>query len=136
MKHFTNTLLLAFFLMVFFACSAPQPESQAKISIADASELIADNKSVIVLDVRTPAEFETGHIQNAVNIDINSDDFAQRVALLDRDTTYVIHCAANVENGRTDKSITVMNELGFTDLLDLEGGIIAWQQEGLEIVKM
>jgi rhodanese-related sulfurtransferase len=96
---------------------------------------VLKDKTVIVLDVRTPEEYVVGHIQEAVNINIAEADFSERVSKLDRDKTYIVHCSANVKNGRTAKSLEIMSSLGFGKLLNLEGGIAAWEQSGYPLVR-
>ena len=132
-KQYT-ILVLMIFSSVAFACKGPAAESTLAIEINDAAELLSNDKSVVVLDVRTPAEYAAGHIENAINIDINTEDFSQRVALLDRDRTYIVHCALNVPNGRAANSLSVMKEMEFKNLLDLQGGIAAWQENSLPLV--
>mgnify|MGYP000511492501 CR=1 FL=1 len=135
MHRFLQVLGLSALLTIVAACSTHTAQLVTEdISIAKAKSFVSDKKAII-LDVRTPEEYAAGHIPGAVNININNDEFAKKVALLDRSKTYVVHCAANVPNGRTDKSFKVMNKLGFSKLLNLEGGIIAWQQEGQQVVK-
>ena len=88
----------------------------------------------MVLDVRTPEEYTSGHIDGAVNININGDNFSKKVAELDKDKSYIVHCAANVENGRSAKSLKIMADLGFENLMSMEGGIVAWRQDGLSVI--
>src|SRR5690242_9339142 len=58
-----------------------------------AQKLIADKK-VIILDIRTPSEFKTGHIAGATNIDFLAQDFERRISLLDTNKAYLVHCAS------------------------------------------
>src|SRR5262245_34037208 len=58
----------------------------------EAAKLVA-KKGVVVLDVRTPSEFAAGHIAGATNVDFQAGDFAERLAKLDRERTYLVHCA-------------------------------------------
>ncbi len=86
---------------------------------------------VIVLDVRTPEEFEEARLDGAIMIDFYDDDFADQLAGLDRDATYVLYCRSGNRSGQTT---SIMADLGFTDVADVDGGIIAWQDAGLPIV--
>jgi rhodanese-related sulfurtransferase len=85
------------------------------------------NSNVIVLDIRTPGEFSKGHLRGATNIDFTAHDFADRVAALDRDQTYLLHCAIG---GRSARCLSVFEKLQFKSILHLEGGIRAWRSEG------
>lgn len=89
-------------------------------------KLRADKKNV-VLDVRTPKEFAAGHIPGAVNIDFNAPDFEQKVAKLDPNKTYLVHCAGGV---RSSKACTKLSSLKFPNLYNLDGGLKAWERAG------
>ena len=67
----------------------------------DAFALMAGDKQNVILDVRTPREFQAGHLPGAVNLDFNASDFETRAALLDKSKTYVVHCASG---GRSVKA--------------------------------
>lgn len=137
MNRIFSTLLLVFLISLVTPCYS-DGVSQAAIrvvSIDIARDLLSKGESVVVLDVRTPAEFSSGHIEGALNIDITDEEFSSKVSKLDKDRTYIVHCAANVENGRTDKSLKIMQSLGFSSLLDLSGGINKWKENGNPIIK-
>jgi rhodanese-related sulfurtransferase len=78
------------------------------------------------------AEFRTGHLKNAVNIDYTAPDFEQLVGKLDRTKRYLLHCAVG---GRSTKALRVLQTLGFKDVRHLDGGLQAWQQANLPVVK-
>jgi rhodanese-related sulfurtransferase len=87
---------------------------------------------VKVLDIRTPDEFKDGHIAGAVNVDFLSKDFAEKAGALDKDTTWVLHCASG---RRSTKSLETFTKLGFKSILHLDGGFAAWQKAGLPVEK-
>src|SRR5881394_2115018 len=75
------------------------------ITVDEAARLVSSNTNVVVLDVRTPREFEAGHIKGATNINFNDKEFAKRVAALDK--TRLILCIARPAVGaprRANKS--------------------------------
>ena len=90
-------------------------------------EKLSTAKRTIVLDVRTAKEFAGGHIKGAINIDVSAGDFATRVAKLDKDCTYLVHCASG---NRSRTACNRLNKLDFARLFNLEGGIRAWQKGG------
>ena len=96
-----------------------------------AAQWLESDKNVVVLDVRTPNEFRTGHLKNAVNVDYTSPDFEQQLAKLDKAKPYLLHCAVG---GRSTKTLPVL-QLGFRDVRHLDGGIQAWQNAKLPVVK-
>ncbi|MGA2854636.1 MAG: rhodanese-like domain-containing protein, partial [Verrucomicrobiota bacterium] len=59
---------------------------------------MADDKRNVILDVRTPGEFQAGHIPGAVNLDVSASDFQAKAALLDRSKIYLVHCASGVRS--------------------------------------
>ncbi len=137
MKTILQALLSAVLLITIASCDAPEKtESQIEnVTISAAADLVKNDKSIVVLDVRTPEEHAAGHIEGSVNINIAEDSFSEEAAKLDHDKTYIVHCAANVENGRTAKSLIIMKELGFKSLFNLEGGIVAWEKSGQAMIK-
>jgi rhodanese-related sulfurtransferase len=85
----------------------------------------------VLLDVRTPSEFASGHIAGAVNLDVQSAEFTQAAGSLDRARTYAIYCHSG---NRSKVAMTALQQLGLTHLYDLAGGISAWQSAGGQVV--
>jgi len=85
----------------------------------------------VLLDVRTPAEFASGHLPGAVNLDVRSADFSQAAATLDPGKNYAVYCHSG---NRSKTAMATMSQAGFTHLYDLAGGIGAWQSAGGEVV--
>lgn len=85
-----------------------------------------------VIDVRTPEEFEAGHLADAVLIDIYRDDFTQQLDALDRNAPYMIYCRSG---NRSEQARMIMTDLGFTDVTDVAGGFDAWQAAGYPTVQ-
>ena len=145
-KNTTPILLIAW--IVFAGCTAEETsqvtsvvkDSSAMlqaveirdIEIAEAAQLISQDGSVVLLDIRTPGEFSQGHIKGAMNIDYLADDFATRLAALDRDDTYIMHCQSG---GRSGKSLSQFRELGFKKVLHLDAGFAGWQKAGQPVEK-
>ena len=91
----------------------------------------ASEAGVVVLDVRTGGEFMTGHIANAVNIDVEGMTFDGDIKSLDKEATYAVYC----HSGR--RSVIAVNKLkdaGFKNLFNLTNGIQDWQGAGLPLV--
>ena len=84
-------------------------------------------KTNVVLDVRTQKEFDAGHIPGAVLIDFNSSDFDKKIAVLDKEKTYLVHCAAG---GRSAKAAAKLSVLNFKNVYNLEGGYKSWEKAG------
>jgi rhodanese-related sulfurtransferase len=90
------------------------------------------NQSFIIIDVRTPEEFEDGHIENAINIDIRSETFQDEINELDVNKTYLIYCVVGVRSGL---AAGFMEESGFQSIYDMKGGFEEWMDEGLPMTK-
>ena len=92
----------------------------------------ANDEAFMVLDVRTPGEFSEGHLQGARNIDFTSPEFRDRVRSLNRNRTYLVYCRSG---NRSGKALEVFRELGFTSILHMDGGTLAWNAAGLPLEK-
>ena len=85
------------------------------------------DENAVILDVRTPEEFETSRIPNSKNIDFyNPQNFMLEIEKLDRDKSYYVYCRTGV---RSANSCQLMNELGFDKVYNLLGGIVEWKGE-------
>ena len=95
------------------------------------SELIADT-NVVVLDVRTAEEFAEGHIQRAILIDQGQSDFVEKVKkTLPTDKTIALYCRSG---RRSANAAGRLATVGYK-CVNLKGGITAWKEAGLEVVK-
>jgi rhodanese-related sulfurtransferase len=111
-------------------CSSSN-EAIKKVDPVEFSEVV-NQPGVIVLDVRTPAEFSAGHIANAININLEGSDFASEVSKLDMNATVAVYCRSG---NRSAVATDQMTELGFTDMYDMQGGILDWEAAGGPVVQ-
>ena len=114
------------------AASKPneQKVSVKNIDANEAEKLLKDNKKIVVLDVRTPKEFSAGHIAGATNLNFNDADFEKKLATLDKNQPYLVHCAVG---GRSARARELMKTLQFKTIYHLEGGIKAWEKAGKSV---
>lgn len=113
------------------AVAAPASEVEL-VSAVEGAEVLAEAPAdLVLLDVRTQEEFDAGHIDGAVVIDFRRDDFVDRVAELEREVPYVVYCRTG---NRSAQATALMSELGFTDITEIEDGIVGWAGAGLPIV--
>ena len=94
-------------------------------------EAVYGEDSLQIVDVRTPEEYDVSHLKNAQNICVTSDDFKEQVAKLDKEKTVYVYCK---KGGRSAKAATILKEMGFTEVYDLQGGMMSWEEEGLETI--
>ncbi len=132
-----TVLLLAVSLVISFVLTggcAPARVAQS-ITPQKAVTLIQENQNnrdFAIIDVRTAQEFEGGYIENAANIDFYAATFRDELDRLDKNKTYLIYCRSG---GRSGDALGIMAELGFQEVYDVDGGILAWNGEGLPTVK-
>ena len=86
----------------------------------------------VLLDVRTPAEFASGHLPGAINLDFEAADFATAAAALDPGKTYALYCRSG---NRSGQAMAQLRTAGFTSLYHLGGGIGAWTAAGGDTVR-
>jgi rhodanese-related sulfurtransferase len=110
-----------------------------EISAADAAQALAANPSLLIVDVREPAEWAEGHLPEAIlvprgMVEAKADlDYPNREPkLADRHQAIIVHCASGA---RSAMAVDVLQQMGFTDVRSMAGGIAAWKEAGLEVVK-
>ena len=90
-----------------------------------------EEKTVKVIDVRTPEEYEEGHIKGAQLINVYDSFFASELEELRKDQVYVLYCSTGERSGSAGN---LMLDKGFEQVYNLQGGITQWDQEGYETV--
>ncbi|MBT5576721.1 MAG: rhodanese-like domain-containing protein [Microbacteriaceae bacterium] len=101
-KIFTAILLVFGVTLGVAGCSSP-------------SEPVGLAEGTVIIDVRTPGEFATGHLEGALNIDVQSADFAAQVNQLDPAADYFIYCRSG---NRSGQAIAQMSNMGFTSMVN------------------
>ena len=84
----------------------------------------------VLLDVRTEAEYQQGHIAGAINFDISNPTIMQDIPKLDSTKTYIVYCRSG---GRSQLASMIMNQKGIK-AINSNVGILHWNQAGLELV--
>lgn len=133
MKAFSCVVLfLALSLFALGAADQPSGSKAYKNASVEEFDALRADKNSVVLDVRTAREFKAGHIPGAVNMDVNSPDFAKQIAALDKDKTYLVHCASG---RRSLTACRAMTKDSFKHLVNLEEGFNAWAKAGKPVEK-
>jgi rhodanese-related sulfurtransferase len=112
------------FIPVMSSCSSP---SQTK----DTTPVMSLTPASIVIDVRSAAEFAGGHVQGAVNLDINNGSFQAKLSSLDKSVGYALYCRSG---SRSAMAAELMATAGFTEVRDLGALETAAQSLGLPII--
>ncbi len=121
-------------LMLMSACSEAQKKSDNQHATTMYKNLSVNEfekgmtaSDAVIIDVRTPTEYNEGHIKNAKLIDIYSKDFANEIEKLDRNNSYYVYCRSG---SRSSSAAGFMVSKGFTKVYNLSGGIGAWISNG------
>ncbi|MFK8037943.1 MAG: rhodanese-like domain-containing protein [Crocinitomicaceae bacterium] len=124
----------AVILFVFTACSQSssnetkvphnsevkdQTQTIQRVSNADFKDYMANNKDYILVDIRTPKEFDEGTISGAININSSSRSFKEELNKLDKSRPVLMFCQSG---GRSGRALPVFKSLGFEFVLELQGG--------------
>ena len=113
------------FLMVLMGLSCKNEEPKG-ITVVDKAFLKREviGKNVQLIDVRTPEEFNSGHIDDAINLNIiDSDSFLKQMESLKKDEPVYLYCKMG---GRSNRAAQLLKENGFTDIYDYSGGYNDW----------
>lgn len=143
-----KTLSMTCILFSILGCQSPMAQNQAQqpqqpaalqtfavttIRAQEAFDWLSDPKATWqVIDVRTPEEFQTNHLQNAQLMNFYDKDFRDKLLNMNRHQPYIIYCQSG---NRSGKALNMMRELGFKNAYDIQGGIVAWQNAGYPVVK-
>jgi rhodanese-related sulfurtransferase len=115
-------LLVILLVVVLTACGISS-EGYRNVSSEEAKQLI-DNKEVVLLDVRTPEEYQEGHIPNAILLPLQ--ELENKLNDLDKEETYIVVCRSG--NRSTQASEILINNK-FTNINNMIGGMNNWSYE-------
>ena len=110
--------------------STAQQTVQSTVIAPDDFEAKALKAGVQLIDVRTPDEYKAGHIANAKNINFYDADFKAQMDKLDKSKPVAVYCGVG---GRSGKASTILTQLGFKTIYDLQGGMTAWKAKGRKV---
>ncbi|ADY12880.1 rhodanese-like domain-containing protein [Sphaerochaeta globosa] len=123
-------LILVIVLFVSFKNQQVKPvqgsaASYKKITAQEAMNLMQSGQKLTIVDVRTPSEYESGHIQGAINVPNESIATSVVSALPDLDATILVYCRSGARSAQAAKKLLA---IGYTNVTDF-GGIINWPYE-------
>lgn len=123
------------------APAVPAPSAEPKPGSCDfpvnikpeEARYFIEAKQPVVIDIRTAEEHAAGYISPThMVLDYYAPDFKEQLAKLDRSGKYLLYCRSG---RRTGVTLLTMKDLGFSDIHDIEGGLVAWTAAGLPVVK-
>ena len=118
-----------FFLLLFYSCQIFESNEINEISDIQFTE-IQDTDHILV-DVRTAEEYESGHIQDAVNFDFYSESFQNDILTLDKSSSIILYCRTQ---NRSTKTANYLKENGYKQITVIVGGITSWVKNGNDLV--
>jgi thioredoxin len=119
---------ISFVLIAFL--SIAQSATFKQVNPAQFQQLIKNPKGVL-LDVRTQSEFGNGHIANSGQLNYYSLDFKKRLLLLPKNEPIYLYCNTGY---RSEKAANILIENGYTNVHNLEHGIMDWELKNLPVV--
>lgn len=134
MKFFKHFLIGLIFIGINNNLSAQSKQTEVvkNIEPIELNAILASNSKVQLVDVRTPSEFNTGHINKALNINYYDRDFSQQISKLDKSKPIYVYCRSGV---RSKYSSEILKKLGFKKIYNLKGGILSWSSQNLPLEK-
>ena len=118
-----------FSLLLVYSCQIFESREINEISDAQFTEI--QDTDYILVDVRTAEEYESGHIQDAVNFDFYSESFQNDILTLDKSSSIILYCRTQ---NRSTKTANYLKENGYKEITVLEGGITSWVKNGNDLV--
>lgn len=127
-------ILLGTLMIFFFSCTNHSQKQLGVqlVSVQAFAEALKSTPNATIIDVRTPEEFEGGHLTDAVNFNVLGPDFQSQVAKLDKTQPVFVYCKVG---GRSADAVEKMKSMGFTTIYDMKGGYMAWSSAGMESTK-
>lgn len=127
------SIILAFTVVNIASCqnagnnqsaAASQQQINQTIPVDEFENKIAALPNAQLIDVRTPEEYQGGHLRNATNMNIRQDDFEAQLGKLDKTKPVFVYCKSG---GRSSLAAGKMKELGFTEVYNMDGGMMKWE---------
>ena len=122
-RYLLSTVLLSI-LFISQACTQA-PNVMEDLSVEAFASSMDGKTEAILLDVRTPAEWEEGYIKGATFMNFHDDAFSSQLETLDKSKPVYVYCKGG---GRSGKTAKMLHEMGFSEVYNLLGGITAWKE--------
>ena len=118
-----------FSLLLIYSCQIFESNQINEISDAQFTEI--QDTDYILIDVRTAEEYQSGHIQDAVNFDFYSESFQNDILILDKSSSIILYCRTQ---NRSTKTANYLKESGYNEITVIAGGITSWVKNGNDLV--
>ena len=121
-------IALALLVFALTSCNGQTQKNSKLIDPVAFKKEIAATPNAQILDVRTPEEYASEHLQNAQNVNWLSPDFVANTSKYDKSKPVFVYCKSG---RRSHLAAEKLAELGFTTIIEMEGGILKWDAAGL-----
>ena len=99
------------------------------VDVGEARDLIGEKAGLVVLDVRTVSEFDSGHLEGAINIPV--EELSGRLSELNQNDELLVYCRTG---NRSTTAVGILRESGYERIYHMDGGITAWNSAGFPTV--
>ena len=128
-----RTSILGLCLILLMACGSKNDSSDTEgvqlVSPQSFSDKLGSLTEYNLLDVRSPKEFKSGHLKGAQNMNVNEENFSEKIALLDEEKPVLVYCRIG---GRSATASAKIKDLGL-EVYELDGGILSWEEKGFPL---
>ncbi len=125
-----NKFLLLIITLLLTACMSSEDDVMT-LKPETFKTKVHSSIALQLIDVRTPEEFNSGHIENAINFNYFSEHFKDSISLLQTNVPVYIYCRSGK---RSSKSVEAFKAIGFDSIYQLKGGLLNWKKLGFEII--
>ena len=126
-------IFIAVITIVFNSCTNGQTNgTKTNLSVTEFAQKIKELPNAPIVDVRTPDEFSKGHLPNSFNYDWNGSEFEKQIAPLDKSQPVFVYC---LSGGRSASAANKMRSKGFTQVFEMDGGMMKWRGANLPETK-
>jgi len=126
-----NIKRIAAVILIFINGCTDAQKNGTPLTAQDFHDSLQNRQQVVVLDVRTPGEFNKGHLAGAINIDWNAGNFEKQMILIPEDKPVYIYCLSGSRSASAAKKLARQGYKVYA----LEGGIIKWRAAGFPVTE-
>jgi len=123
-----KSFFLSCFLLLLSDITTLSAQSSSNLNATSFSSKMKQIPNAQIIDVRTPGEFMQSHIENAININIASNDFQQKIATLNSNKAVFVYC---LSGSRSSYAMNILKSMGFKEIYNLAGGMMQWRAANL-----
>ncbi|MCF2443366.1 thioredoxin domain-containing protein [Dyadobacter sp. CY345] len=116
--------------VIYLMLSVLSVKAQTQLNADEFESKLSGSRQVQLLDVRTAAEYQDGHLRHSKNLDYKSPNFKEEIRGLDKSKPVLVYC---LSGGRSALASKTLVENGFTQVYELKGGYLKWSSSGKKI---